>query len=477
MSDLVRNINRKSYAGGSDAYIILFFLLYGLVSQYFVLSAIAGLVLVILVRLLWKPFIPPVLLVFIGFHWVQVFATVLFADFVGNTLDNLFESSDVEYLLFITFAQLVIYALVLSRFVFGKNAFGASLDKLKAAALQLNIQNVIIGYLISSLIIPVLSRVVSVNSSLFQLIASLDILKSIFVGLIVFILFLRDTKYKRLLAGILVFDFVMSFASFFSDFKIVIFIIILVYFTVNPTLKKKVVYRMLPVSVALVIFLSFWSYVKGGYRAFLNQGSRQQVKLVSNSDALQYLFDELKGFDISSLQFGGGALLSRVQYMQRYAEVYKRVPSVIEFQEGNDLSSALEFLLVPRFINANKGVKDASKRTNYYTGRTFANAKKGTSISMGYFCDLYIDFGLYLMIIPLALIAVLIGYLYDKIITIKKFNLLFVYSMLIGTFLALGTFESDMVFFLGTIRNNIAFLVLGYFTFFPALNKFVLQKK
>jgi hypothetical protein len=217
--------------------------------------------------------------------------------------------------------------------------------------------------------------------------------------------------------------------------------------------------------------------MKGGYRSYLNQGSGKQIQAVSNQEALSYIFNEASVFSLNSIREGASVLLSRVQYMERYSEVYNQVPEVIEHQGGDDIAAVIEFLLVPRFINADKGVKDASLRTSYYTGKTFSNASQGTSISMGYFCDLYIDFGLYIMFIPLMLIYLAIGYVYAKIITTRKFNILFVYGLLIGFFLSMGAFESDSLFFLGKFRNNIAFVVLCYFVLFTPLHKLFVNKQ
>ena len=95
---------------------------------------------------------------------------------------------------------------------------------------------------------------------------------------------------------------------------------------------------------------------------------------------------------------------------------------------------------------------------------------------MGYFCDLYIDFGLYIMFIPLILLYILIGIIYQKLITLRRYNIIFVYALTVGFFLSLGAFESDSLFFLGLIRNNLAFMVIGYYTFFKFLHKALVNK-
>ncbi len=467
---------RSNPIGQLDGVILVLFFLYGLISQYFMLTILAGYVLVILLKSLWKPFTPPVLLYFVGLQWLQVFTSILYADFLGQSIAELFDSKDIEFLFAMTFLQLLVITLVLKNYVRVTHTALLTKEKLAEAAEKLNTKNIIIAYFFTAILLPLVPTITRGNASLYQLMVSFGILKYMFIGMLVFILLLKKTKNNSLIVGILLFDFITSFASFFSDFKTLLIIIIVIYFTVNPTLKKSALYRMLPVVLLLLFFFSFWSYVKGGYREFLNQGAGQQVKTVSNTEALTYMYRQAADFNLSSVKEGATVLLSRVQYMERYSEVYNRVPDEVVYQEGKDLASVIQFLLVPRFINANKGVKDASLRTSYYTGKIFSNSSQGTSISMGYFCDLYIDFGLYIMFIPLVLIYLLIGFVYKKLVVLKKYNVIFVYALLVGFFLSLGAFESDSVFFLGKLRNNLAFIVVVYFMFFPALHKALVNK-
>lgn len=466
----------QNFIGNADSIILICFLLYGFVSQYLFLSVLGGITAIVIMKLLWKPYLPPVLLFFMSFHWVQVFTCILYADFMGVNADVLFNSNGTEYLFGITFVQLMVMAYVLNGFLVKYSPPVLDKNVLRQAAEKLNTKNIIIGYFVTTFSLPFLISFSITSSSLYQLVLSFSIIKILFSGLLFFVLLLKDTKNKLLIGGILVFDFILSFASFFSNFKLLIVMLLVVYFTVNPKIKTKSLFMLTPILALLIMFLSFWSYVKEGYRSYLNQGSKQQVVAVSSSDALSYLYEKGSEFDLNSLREGGQILLSRIQYMERYSETYSRVPDVIKHRDGADLAYTLNFLLVPRFINQNKGVKDASERTAYYTGKQFSKAAQGTSISMGYFCDFYIDFGLFLMFIPLVLVAVLVGFFYKTIVAKKRYNLLFTYSLLIGTFLALGTFESDSLFFLGIMRNHAVFLILGYFTFFPFLHKFILNK-
>lgn len=474
--DFTKTGSFQRYLGNFDVYVFISFFLYGLISQYFLLSVLSGITLIAIIRNLWKPYVPPVLLFFITFQWLQVFASVLYADTLGEKLGSLFGSTDLEFLFVMTFIHIMIMALFLKNFTVNKYLRKVNLNTLKAAAQKINTKNVIIGYFVSLVTLPLLTSIFITSPSMVQLIATFGIVKSVFIGLLIFSLLLKNTKNKWLIIGVLLFDFILSFTSFFSNFKVIIIMTIIIYLTVNPYIRKSAFYKIVPLIVLLLMVFSFWSYVKGGYREFLNQGSYQQVKQVSNKEALLYMYGQLSDFKLTELQKGASVFLKRLQYMERYSEVYERVPSVVKHQNGQDLLNAVEFITVPRFINRNKGVKDASVRTSYYTGKQFSSAKRGTSISMGYLCDLYIDFGIYLMVIPLLMIMTIVGVLYKKVVNMRRYNILFTYMLVIGSFMALGTFESDVVFFLGSIRNCIAFLVLGYFTFFPWLHRFIFNK-
>ncbi|MCB0698341.1 MAG: hypothetical protein KDC11_00775 [Chitinophagaceae bacterium] len=462
MSSVGANIVPKNMLGRVEVYILLCFLLYGFASQYLLLSLLGGVVLIILLKQLWRPHVPPVLLYLLGFHWLQVFFSIVYADFVGVTMDRLYDSHDTETLLTITLVQIALMAMLLSRFV-NKTYDNISLEKLRNVAYKFNVRNLIVCYIGSAILLPFILSYASVSASVGQLVRSMFAVKSLFLALLFFILLLRKTKYRWLIIGIFIADFLLSFASFFSDFKQLIILVVLVYFTLITKLKNKNIARAIPAGILLVVFLAFWSHIKVGYRSYLNQGTNKQVVAVSSTDALSYLFDRVGDFNFASLKNGATILLSRIQYMERYSEVYKRVPSVIEHQGGRELEKALTFIFVPRILNANKGINDVSVRTSYFTGKRFSTAAQGTSISMGYFCDLYIDYGLFWMFLPLIGITILLGYLYQYIISFsgRNYNVLFNYSLMIAIILNLGTFESDIIFFLGMIRNNTAFLVLG----------------
>ncbi len=464
------NNTKQTVATGS---ILVVFAVYALFSQYVWVTLLAGAGLAIILTQLWKPYIPPVLLYLLMYHWVQVFGAVLYSDYLGIQFDEMYGAENVELLFYATLIQIAIMAIILAR-VF-KVEFTPTLDYLKAEAAKLDTKKILTAYAVTTLIFPTLIAVTYNNASLNQLIQSFAVVRKMLLMMLIFLLFLKKTEFKNAIILILILEFLLSFVSYFSSFKDIIFYIIATYFTVYPSLKNKLVWRVGPLMVLLIMFMIFWSSVKDGYRTFLNQGSRKQEVAVSRGDALNYLLDKAGTFDADSFHTGAEVLLHRVQYMEQYGAVYGRVPSVIEHTNGSNLTTTATFLLTPRFIFDKKKILDPSSKTSYYTGKNFANAEMGTSISMGYFCDLYIDFGLWIMMIPLAIITFLIGRASNYIINNKNYNLLFTYSLFMGTILSLGTFESDIIFYLGTVRNYIVVMIVGNTLLFPWLNKNLLR--
>jgi len=134
---------------------------------------------------------------------------------------------------------------------------------------------------------------------------------------------------------------------------------------------------------------------------------------------------------------------------------------------------ALEFITTPRFLNPNKKILDPSLKTAKYTGREVATAEMGTSISLGFFADFYIEFGFAGMIIPLIFLFMALGLFCKRIFTNKNYNPIFNISMLIAIVTNIGTFESDLTYFLGILRNYVVVYFVCDIFIFKFLNTYL----
>jgi hypothetical protein len=104
--------------------------------------------------------------------------------------------------------------------------------------------------------------------------------------------------------------------------------------------------------------------------------------------------------------------LSRVAYTDFFGSAIKYVPETIEHTGGKLWGEAILHPLMPRILFRNKPAINDSDRTNTYTGVRVAGEKEGTSISIGYVGESYIDFGRFGMFIAIFLWGLFIGLCY-----------------------------------------------------------------
>src|SRR5205814_3724135 len=82
------------------------------------------------------------------------------------------------------------------------------------------------------------------------------------------------------------------------------------------------------------------------------------------------------------------------------------------YENGRLWFDAVKHVFTPRAFFPGKGIIDDSARTTYYTGVLVAGLEQGTSISIGYMGESYIDFGPIGMFVPIFFLGLLYGYIY-----------------------------------------------------------------
>src|SRR5579875_2870999 len=100
--------NKKPILVTTQNYFTPFILctVYGLFSQYLILSMLGGLILTVIFYQFLKPYTPPALFYWFSIQWLQIFAVLLCADFAGQTMDTLMESNNAEFVITMAFLQL-----------------------------------------------------------------------------------------------------------------------------------------------------------------------------------------------------------------------------------------------------------------------------------------------------------------------------------------------------------------------------------
>ena len=125
---------------------------------------------------------------------------------------------------------------------------------------------------------------------------------------------------------------------------------------------------------------------------------------------------------------------------------------------------ALKHVFMPRILFPNKPILNDSERTRLFTGLGVAGAKQGTSISIGYIGESYIDFGKWLMAVPIFLLGWLYGWIYSFFVSRDSSHLVgFAIATAILLFSAI-LIESSNIKIVGGIGTSlIAFALLQAF--------------
>ncbi len=158
--------------------------------------------------------------------------------------------------------------------------------------------------------------------------------------------------------------------------------------------------------------IGFWQAVKTEYRLFLNQGTGQQVVMVSISERFAFLAKSASGVELLDISNGIVTGMQRLGYLDFFALSLLAVPSQIPHENGGLWFGAIKHTVMPRLLFPDKPVWNESERTMRYTQVRVAGENEGTAISLGYPAESYIDFGMYGMFIPIFLLGLFFGWVY-----------------------------------------------------------------
>jgi hypothetical protein len=213
------------------------------------------------------------------------------------------------------------------------------------------------------------------------------------------------------------FQFVFSIGGYFSSFKDVFYFAVIGIIASNVRIKARVLISVSVLACILVFLGLVWTAIKKDYRSFVNGGSGQQVVLVSYSERVSEIGYLVSKLDEKDLPGAADQLMNRLMYFEFFGVVLDRVPNVLPYADGQIWLDAVRRPFMPRILFPNKSAVNDSDLTNRYTGLRVATASQGTSISMGYMAEAYIDFGPVLMFLPIAGLGLFLGAFYRRLLS------------------------------------------------------------
>jgi len=421
---------------------------------------------------LQQPFKPGVFSLIVFQHFLQIAAGVWLCNYLDKDINYDTPSRSVA-----TVASCVGLVFLMLPIVYIHNRMPKqSFASLRNSVSQFSSQKVMYAYIISFFIASSLGSMAFLFGGLTQVIFSFVKVKWLLFLLFGYQCILKNEN-KKLFFLFVAFEFLTGFLGFFSDFKTVIFFLLILGISLVEKLDFKYIFFMVALGGGLAFFSLGWSAIKGDYRSFLNGGEQSQSVVVEKDQALDKLLDLSKTVNTQTLNGSIVGFLDRLQYTYHFAKTIDRVPEVLPFEYGQNWLASLEFTTTPRIINPNKPTFEATIKTKKYTGIKYAGRLQGVSFSLGYFPDSYIDFGLYGMMLVLLALGTLYAIVYSWLLRKSSDNIVFNYACVGAFFLEFNALEMDSTYLLGRLfASMVTFFVLVKF-FFPMLVKMLSHQK
>lgn len=423
------------------------------------LLTLAGLAVVpLLFGLLWRPGEPPVLLFAATFQWLQVFVPVLIADRNGDPLTNSMWLREIDTAAWLGLATIVVLAAGM-RLGLGRRRF-TDTETLRSAARLLDARRLAFAYIVSFILPEVVLQVSAIVPGLRQQLLALTVLRWAVIFMIGFAA-LKYARFRPLAVAVFATEILLGFTGYFSSFKTIIFLGMILVVGTGTGLRRFLRPSLVLLFVSAVLLMSFWQSVKQDYRSFVSEGQRAQVVLVPVTARFDFLIERATTLTFDDLRDGFNEGLERLGYLGYFARSIEYVPARVPYQDGRLWLDALKHIAMPRLFFPDKDSVNDSDRTREFTGLHVAGVDEGTSISIGYAAESYIDFGRVGMFAPILLLGYFWGWAYRWLATRTRHSLL---GLAVSTNLILGGaiyFESSNIkLFGGAVSSLLVLWVL-----------------
>ncbi|MDB5243898.1 MAG: hypothetical protein JWP57_4524, partial [Spirosoma sp.] len=375
------------------------------------LTVCAALVFSTLVRLLWTQ--PPALVFAAGLQFVAIATKLIQANIKGVPINNLSDlGADVEFAAYAALAGLV--AMGLGMYV-GVRAMGLEArNQLAEDAANWTPWDAFLFCLGTIGLQIVFQAASQLSGGLAQFFEAAGGIQWVGVFILACTCISRQQSYS-LLALVLLLEVGIGLTGAHSNFKEVFFVVLI---AMLASYRKVAVGAMAGMSVVLALLLvlsAYWTLIKPQYRAFIGTGSP------SLEERYEFLMRDAAQVDGSALVSGFDRLADRVAYIDFFAKTMDYVPRVRPHEDGAMLGAAFSHIFQPRLFFPDKpALENDTAVTGRYTGISEYRQEYNASISIGFFGELYIDFGVAGMIFCLAVLGLFYGLTFGYILINKK---------------------------------------------------------
>jgi hypothetical protein len=278
---------------------------------------------------------------------------------------------------------------------------------------------------------------------------------------VVFALFwtvLKTRRHYAVLGGVFVIELVSGLFSFFSSFKIPIYLLALALPAGNYAIRPRHVFATLIVTAFALYLGVLWTAIKADYRSAISGGTMEQTVKVGIDEQARELIDLSTDLDKEAFARGVTNLLDRISYVDFFALAIDFVPAVRPHESGLLWGNALRHVLTPRLFFPDKAeLESDTEISRRYTGATLT-LNPNTSISLGTPAESYVDFGIPFMLAPGVFVGVLCGLVYRVFAAYGM--LAMAQGFTVAALLSLGTVELTPSKLLGGLLTRLIIAVL-----------------
>lgn len=378
-------------------------------------------VLALAVMTLWTPREPPLAMMVVVYQWLQASTKLLHANLLGIPLNDMLVAGSFGAMHPVmgalgeaTVLSLLGLLTLVGGLALARRLLPLTADPVSAVAPEPSGTRIRQRLVVATLITIAGSSVLknlqySLPGSVTQIILPLIDLKWALVFALTCAVFRSRAGYAWL-AVICGAEVVLGFAAYFSAWKEVILILVLGYFFCRPGFELRRValgFGLVLLGLGLAVF---WTAIKVEQRQFLNQGTGQQVVVRGTSESLANAFDLAAATEVDEYAEAANRLAERIAYVDYFANALLHVPAVRAHEGGALWWRAVTHIFTPRILFPDKPpLLSDSEQTMYYTGLRLASSFEGTSISLGYMAESYIDFGVPGMFVPIFFWGLVLG--------------------------------------------------------------------
>jgi hypothetical protein len=360
----------------------------------------------VLVSIVGSPLMPASIAYFLLWQWLEVFARAVLTFFDGESMFDGIYGPTVGFAYWYMLAGLVAMAVA---FRVTLSGLREPSTRLRFAHCEWRANDLFACYLVTLVIAAGYGYGTNALPSLDQQMEAVARLKVVALFLL-FANVLSTRRGWRFLAMAVAFEILSGFSGLFSDFKSVFIVLMMAAMAIRVRWTNSLALASAVLACVAVGLALFWTAVKSDFRQYATDSEESQNIKASLADRYSYLGSKAADMGSIDLESASYKLVYRLAYVDIFGSVIAVSEVNVPESYPRQWTDALEHILKPRFLFPEKpGLSDTETFARLALGNALEDMRAGTSISVGYISENFVDFGFPGMLASLFALVAVIG--------------------------------------------------------------------